>query len=92
MSGNKLNQSLDDILTERRSSTRTRGTRPVGRRQRQTKVTAAPVGGVQKTTKASKAAEKNATPTGPARGGEGKIIVSNLPQDVTEVQIKVCFV
>ena len=78
MSG-KLDQSLDDIL-----SSRPRGGRAARRGRRAvtagTKVsTRAPVGGVQKTTKATKASAKTAAPNGPAAGtGDSKIIVSNL--------------
>jgi THO complex subunit 4 len=90
MSG-KLDQSLDEILTSqrrnqqgrRRSTRRTAGTtRPAP---------AAPAGGIQKSTKPARGANK---PT-PARGGgvtgESKIMVSNLPKDVSEAQIKVCY-
>ena len=78
MSG-KLDQSLDEILSTRRKT--------VGRRGRGRRVgagtkaaTAAPVGGIQKNQKATKAAPaKSAVPSGPAAGsGESKIIVSNL--------------
>ncbi|KAH6850894.1 hypothetical protein B0I37DRAFT_372700 [Chaetomium sp. MPI-CAGE-AT-0009] len=91
MSG-KLDQSLDEILTSqrrnqqgrRRSTRRTAGTtRPAP---------AAPAGGIQKSTKPARGANK---PT-PARGGgvtgESKIMVSNLPKDVSEAQIKEYFV
>ena len=78
MSG-KLDQSLDEILSTRR---KTVGRRGRGRRVgTTTKVTAtAPVGGIQKSTKAAKAAPaKSVVPSGPAAGnGESKIIVSNL--------------
>ena len=79
MSG-KLDQSLDDIL-----SSRPRGGRAGRRGGRRaptaaTKVaTRAPVGGVQKSTKATKSSAKAAAPNGPAAGaGDSKIIVSNL--------------
>ena len=78
MSG-KLDQSLDDIL-----SSRPRGGRAARRGRRAvtagTKVaTPAPTGGVQKSTKATKATTKTAAPNGPAAGtGDSKIIVSNL--------------
>ena len=78
MSG-KLDQSLDQILGDRRKDTGSRRGR--GRRvgNRAAKVTsAAPAGGIQKKTKA----KATVTPTGPAKalptGGDTKIIVSNL--------------
>jgi len=93
MSG-KLDQSLDEILsTQRRSATGGRG----GRRRRAPKVgkttaVAAPVGGVRKNTRPAKGAVK-AIPTGPSAGsGDSKIVVSNLPKDVNEAQIKEYFV
>jgi THO complex subunit 4 len=72
----KLSQSLDQILSERRKTTR----HPrAGRRPGTKPATAAPVGGVKKAVKGEKKVER-ATPTGPAGGvrGESKIIVSNL--------------
>ncbi|KAG8628451.1 hypothetical protein KVT40_004324 [Elsinoe batatas] len=83
----KLDQSLEEIAGGRRS------TRPNARRNRKSG-TVAPVGGVAKKT-ASKPAK--ATPTGPRAPavapskGPSKIIVSNLPDDVTEQQIKEYF-
>lgn len=74
----KLSQSLDQILNERRKTTGGRG-RPRGRRGvAGTPAATAPVGGVKKTTRAEKKPEKAAIPTAPAGSGEGKIIVSNL--------------
>ena len=88
MSG-KLDQSLDAIMTESGAKSG-RG----GRSGRQGKpraakakaTTAAPVGGVQKATRAPRNA-----PTAPAvvPPGDSKIIVSNLPLDITETQLKV---
>ncbi|MCJ1456341.1 hypothetical protein MMC28_006702 [Mycoblastus sanguinarius] len=90
MSG-KLDQSLDDILSTRRNTARRgRG----GRRGPNTTrvATATPVGGIQKNVRGTKAAAKVAVPSGPAAGnGDSKIIVSNLPPDVNEVQIKEYF-
>ncbi|KAE9985653.1 hypothetical protein EG328_007067 [Venturia inaequalis] len=82
----KLSQSLDDILGERRKATGGRGR---GRRTAASTAasTAAP-GGIKKTIRAEKKPEKASIPTGPSHSGEGKIIVSNLPYDVTETQIK----
>ncbi|KAF2679977.1 hypothetical protein K458DRAFT_374053 [Lentithecium fluviatile CBS 122367] len=88
MSGtDKLNSSLDDILKTTRSSTRRgRGGRRSGAGRR---TSDAPVGGVQKPTKPTKPTTKAAptTPAGPA-GNETKIMISNLPLDVEENQLK----
>ena len=77
MSG-KLDQSLDDILSTRRKTVgrRGRGRRvPTGNRV----TTAAPAGGIQKSTRGTKGAAKAGAPKGPAAGnGDTKIIVSNL--------------
>ncbi|KAL1642452.1 RNA-binding RNA annealing protein [Diplodia intermedia] len=85
----KLNQSLDEILKANKRATRAR---PATRRAASGKGAAvtAPVGGVKKNTKAPKAAAKANIPTGPASKahGDSKILVSNLPHDVTEPQIK----
>lgn len=88
MSGtDKLNSSLDDILKTTRSSTRRgRGPRRSGPGRH---ATDAPVGGVQKPAGKPKQNKASApiTPTGPA-GGETKIVISNLPLDVEESQLK----
>ena len=79
MSENKLDKSLDDILSTRRKNTtrRGRGRRVATATSRVTK--AAPVGGVQKSTKATRSTNKGSAPSGPAAGtGDTKIIVSNL--------------
>lgn len=92
MSG-KLDQSLDEILsTQRRSANRGKTTRRTRRVPKAgTATVTAPVGGVQKNAKAAKAAVK-ATPTGPTVApNNSKIQVSNLPKDVNEAQIKVCY-
>ena len=77
MSG-KLDQSLDDILSTRRKTVgrRGRGRRvPTGTRV----TTAAPAGGIQKSTRVTKGGAKAGAPKGPAAGnGDTKIIVSNL--------------
>lgn len=74
----KLNQSLDEILKDRRQSAR----RPRGRRAvnggKPSTAAPAPVGGVRKTTRATKVVGKTITPTGPSGSGDSKIIVSNL--------------
>ena len=96
MSG-KLDQSLDQIMKDSKpTGGRVRGSgRPRTTRRAATKAKAAiaaPTGGVQKNTKAStrpaRATAPASAPTAPATG-DSKIIVSNLPEDVTEVQIKV---
>ncbi|PGH14505.1 hypothetical protein AJ79_02998 [Helicocarpus griseus UAMH5409] len=83
----KLDKSLDDILSTRRG-----GGRRAGQRRRTSKAAstaaAAPVGGVKKTTRNARSISK-AIPTTPSLGlGESKIIVSGLPSDVNEANIK----
>ncbi|KAI2632075.1 RNA recognition domain-containing protein [Hypoxylon sp. NC1633] len=89
MSG-KLDQSLDEILsTQRRTAGgRRRGLRrPAGR-----PATSAPVGGVQKTSRQPRTATaKQAPAKGAGAYGESKVVVSNLPKDVNESQIKEYF-
>lgn len=79
MSG-KLDQSLDQILSDRKSSTRGRGRgrgRRVANAARVTK--AAPAGGIQKNTRTKNTAAAAPTANGAANAGtETKIIVSNL--------------
>ncbi|KAL2105995.1 hypothetical protein VUR80DRAFT_7439 [Thermomyces stellatus] len=89
MSG-KLDSTLDEIL----SSTRQRTARRRSQRRAAGRPAAtAPVGGVQKTS--SKTARGGAAKVNGAKGaapsGDSKIIVSNLPKDVTEQQIKEYF-
>lgn len=93
MSG-KLDQSLDQIMQDSKPAGgrgRRAGRKPPARRAatKAKAAIAAPTGGVQK----NRANAKTTTtaPTGPAipASGESKIIVSNLPEDVTETQIKV---
>jgi THO complex subunit 4 len=90
MSG-KLDQSLDEIATaQRRTSTRRRG---APRRSSGRPAAAAPVGGIQKNTKPARGAANKAAPAKAiATTGDSKVIVSNLPRDVTEKQIKEYFV
>jgi THO complex subunit 4 len=77
MSG-KLDKSLDEIL-----SSRPRGG-PAGRRRSQRRssgrlATTAPVGGIQKTTKPTRAAAAKTAPIkAGARTSDSKVIVSNL--------------
>ncbi|KAF6833147.1 RNA recognition domain-containing protein [Colletotrichum musicola] len=84
----KLNQSLDEILsTQRRTSGGPR--RRSQRRSTGRPAAAAPVGGVQKTSKPARAAATKPNAAKPAPGaGDSKVIVSNLPKDVSEQQIK----
>ncbi|KAI0161556.1 RNA recognition domain-containing protein [Xylariaceae sp. FL1272] len=90
MSG-KLDQSLDAII-----STQRRGT-PAGRRRNPRRAagrptTTAPVGGVQKTSKQPRNAGAKQAPAKAPRGNvESKVVVSNLPKDVNEQQIKEYF-
>ncbi|KAH9907902.1 RNA recognition domain-containing protein [Xylariomycetidae sp. FL2044] len=89
MSG-KLDQSLDEILTtQRRAGPARRRTnrRPAGR-----PATTAPAGGVQKTSKQARTAGTKQAPAKNTGGnGESKVVVSNLPKDVNEGQIKEYF-
>ncbi|KAK3899311.1 hypothetical protein C8A05DRAFT_37085 [Staphylotrichum tortipilum] len=87
MSG-KLDQSLDEILTSQRRNQQ-------GRRRslRRTSGTArpaptAPAGGIQKSTKPARGAAKATPAKAAGLTGESKIMVSNLPKDVSESQIK----
>ncbi|GAB1215436.1 hypothetical protein ATERTT37_004623 [Aspergillus terreus] len=83
MSG-KLDKSLDEILVNRRQGARRRS-----RRSATSKATTAtvPVGGVKKSTKAAKVAGK-VVPNGHPVSHESKIMVSGLPSDVNEANIK----
>lgn len=89
MSG-KLDQALDDITSAQRRNTRR--VRPQ-RRAAGRPVASAPVGGIQKNPRPVRGAGNKAAPTKaiPANS-DSKIIVSNLPKDVTEQQIKEYFV
>ena len=75
----KLDQSLDEILSTRRHSAR-RGGRGGRRTTNPAKATAtAPVGGIKKSTKTARGNVRAVVPSGPAAGnGDSKIIVSNL--------------
>lgn len=88
MSG-KLDQSLDTIMTESKVGRPRGGAGRGGRQVRPRKAKAvapAPTGGIQKNNRAPRGA-----PTAPAvlPQGEAKIMVSNLPQDITEQLLKV---
>ncbi|KAI4197987.1 MAG: hypothetical protein LQ350_005573 [Teloschistes chrysophthalmus] len=86
----KLDMALDDVvMTERSTRRRARGGRRVANAGRKA---TAPVGGIQKNTKAAKGVGKSAVPAVLTSGtGESKIIVSNLPTDVTEKNVKEYF-
>ncbi|KAI9713091.1 MAG: hypothetical protein M1820_001076 [Bogoriella megaspora] len=91
----KLSQSLDEITKGRGGGSR----RPIRRPGRQvvkstsTKVTTVnPTNGVRKNVRNPRNNVKQvAAPTGPSGSGESKIIVSNLPSDVDENNIKEYF-
>ncbi|KAI0517383.1 hypothetical protein F5B22DRAFT_121869 [Xylaria bambusicola] len=92
MSGSgKLDQPLDEIIsTQRRAAggARRRSQRRVSGRP----AAAAPVGGVQKTSRQPRNAATKQAPAKAAGGnGESKVVVSNLPKDVNEAQIKEYF-
>ncbi|KAI9766972.1 MAG: hypothetical protein M1835_007104, partial [Candelina submexicana] len=86
----KLDQSLDEILSTRKTPRgRGRGRRAPTAARVNGAAAAAPVGGIQKTTRSTRASARAVVPTGPTAGsGESKVIVSNLPYDVSETQIK----
>lgn len=78
---NKLDKSLDDILSTRRVAAKKAGPRGRGRRvPNGTRAAgAAPAGGIQKKARVANGITKAAVPNGPAGGsGDSKIIVSNL--------------
>ncbi|OCK80624.1 hypothetical protein K432DRAFT_327907 [Lepidopterella palustris CBS 459.81] len=90
---NKLNRSLDEIMKEQRRNSKgpRRGARRSTNGARPSTVVSPPVGGVKKVTKPIKGAGRSTIPTGPSGTGDSKIIVSNLPMDVDEAQIKEYF-
>ncbi|OTB03398.1 hypothetical protein M426DRAFT_12549 [Hypoxylon sp. CI-4A] len=88
MSG-KLDQSLDEILSTQRRAGGARRRNP--RRSAGRTATAAPVGGVQKTSKPRAAVGKQIPAKAAGGNGESKVVVSNLPKDVNEGQIKEYF-
>ncbi|MCJ1309841.1 hypothetical protein MMC25_003502 [Agyrium rufum] len=87
----KLDQSLDQILTSRRQTGR-RGGRGRGRAGGPRNA-AAPAGGIKKNApRAAKTAAVAATTKAIApAGADSKVIVSNLPTDVDEAQVKEYF-
>jgi THO complex subunit 4 len=89
MSG-KLDQALDDITQAQRRSARRRSN---PRRSTGRPAAAAPVGGIQKNTKPARGAGAKPAPTKAApTNSDSKIMVSNLPKDVSEQQIKEYFI
>ncbi|KAI1825781.1 hypothetical protein F4861DRAFT_537800 [Xylaria intraflava] len=89
MSG-KLDQPLDEIISTQRRAVG--GRRRSQRRSTGRTATTAPVGGVQKTSKPPRnAVTKQAPVKAAAAHGESKVVVSNLPKDVNESQIKEYF-
>ncbi|KAF9777587.1 hypothetical protein IL306_004385 [Fusarium sp. DS 682] len=89
MSG-KLDQALDDITQAQRRSARRRSNQ---RRGAGRPAAAAPVGGIQKNTKPARGAGAKPAPAKAApSNSDSKIIVSNLPKDVSEQQIKEYFI
>ena len=94
MSG-KLDQSLDQIMSDTKpAGGRGRGgarkPRPARNAKSKAKAAiAAPTAGVQKTRATTRAPQVTAPVLTASTSSESKIIVSNLPEDVTEVQVKV---
>ncbi|KAJ9158360.1 RNA annealing protein [Coniochaeta hoffmannii] len=87
MSG-KLDQSLDEILSTQRKAAGRRSTRRAGGRPA---APAAPAGGIKKNVKPARNAAKPTPAKGSGLVGESKIMVSNMPKDVSEAQIKEYF-
>jgi len=89
MSG-KLDQSLDEIATAQRRSA---GARRNPQRRASRPTIAAPIGGVRKLQKIARGPGAKATNAKAAPiSSDSKIIVSNLPKDVSEQQIKEYFI
>lgn len=88
MSG-KLDQSLDEILTTQRRNQqgRRRSTRRTAGSTARAAPTA-PAGGIQKSTKAARGANKPTPAKGAGQTGESKIMVSNL---VSQLPVDILF-
>ncbi|EAW13244.1 RNA binding domain protein [Aspergillus clavatus NRRL 1] len=86
MSG-KLDKSLDEILVNRRQNARRRTRRPAASKPGSASV---PVGGVKKNAKPTKPTAKGVQGGHPV-SSESKIMVSGLPSDVNEGNIKEYF-
>lgn len=88
----KLDLPLEDIVKTQRGMRR----RGSGRSRRVGKPTSASAGGVVKNSKINKAVKATSNNKGTAAVasiptiGDSKIVVSGLPTDVSEQQIKVC--
>lgn len=80
MSG-RLDQTLDSIIDSQKKAKRNNPRRKAPR--------PAPVGGVKKAVKPNKSAVKTAASAAPRAPRNSKIVVSGLPLDVSESQIKV---
>ena len=92
MSG-KLDQSLDQIMKDAGPTAGRRGPRRTERRAaNKAKVAvSAPTGGIQKNKMTmAKSTRASAVQVPIKMTGDSKIIISNLPEDVNETQIKVC--
>ncbi|QUC16492.1 uncharacterized protein UV8b_00733 [Ustilaginoidea virens] len=85
----KLDKPLDDIVSAKRQSARNRR---VSQRRSTGSNPAAPVGGIQKNSRPARGAAAKPAPAKATASGESKVIVSNLPRDVSEQQIKEYFV
>ena len=86
----KLDQSLDTIMGESKGAKQAgrAGKRPQRRAATKAKAAIAPTGGIQKNTRAPRPVAV-AAPVAASANGDSKIIVSNLPLDVTETLLKV---
>lgn len=92
MSG-KLDQSLDEILSTQRSSGARRGAARGPRRSTgRPAATAAPVGGVQKSSKQKGAHASKQAPAKAALSGDSKVVVSNLVSTSTPLFLPCCSV
>lgn len=74
----KLDQSLDTIMTDRKKNQPRRAGRPARRAVSGVQKTAAPVGGVKKAERPAKQAQRGAPAPAAGANGESKISVSNL--------------
>ncbi|KAI0392543.1 RNA recognition domain-containing protein [Xylariaceae sp. FL0594] len=82
----KLDRPLDEIISSRAVGRRRTQRRSAGR-----PAAAAPVGGIQKTSRPARNAAAKQAPTKASGNSDSKVVVSNLPKDVNEAQIKEYF-